>query len=210
VPEPSGTSSPAVREARVDYPGGLRARIRWTGSGGGRALDASLEAAPPDAPADGASETGGQVLEVVDHGPRVADDPDARCRAELRITVPGGGWGVRLASTIYDEPAALLWDSAALLVVRYGFEARTGALRWLHRSASPIIGLFGSPRLRHVIVQAEIETFAIEADGTVAWRIGQSDVVAAAELVGGRLVLESYRGERAILDPASGRRLESA
>lgn len=215
MPEPSGTSSPAVREARVDYPGGLRARIRWTGSGGGRALDASLEAAPPDAPADGALEAGAPVVEVVDHGARVADDPDARCRAELRITVPGGGWGVRLASTIYDEPAALLWDSEALLVVRYGFhcygfEARTGALRWLHRSASPIIGLFGSPRLGHVIVQAEIETFAIEADGSVAWRIGHSDVVAAAELVGGRLVLESYRGERAILDPASGRRLEGA
>lgn len=192
-------------EAVVDYPGGLRARIRWTGSGGRLALD----------PTAASSEEAGQgeigdIGEIVDHGRLVADDPDERCRAELRVTAPGATWGVRLASTIYDEPAALHWDSEGLLVVRYGFhcyafEARTGVLRWVHRSASPIIALFGSPRLRHVVVQAEIETFAIEADGSVAWRIGHSDVVTAADLVGGRLVLESYRGERAILDPASGR-----
>ncbi len=200
MPEPSGTGPQPVREALVDYPGGLRARIRWTGSGGGGALDEPATAGSPEGP------------ELVDHGHLVADDPEARCRAELRVVAPGGGWGVRLASTIYDEPTALYWDSEALLVVRYGFhcygfQARTGALRWLHRSASPIIACFASPRLRHVIVQAEIETFAIEADGSVAWRIGHTDVVASAELVGGRLVLESYRGERAVLDPASGRRL---
>ena len=55
------------------------------------------------------------------------------------------------------------------------------------------MALFGSPRLAHVIVQAEIETFAIEPDGTVAWRVAHSDVVTAAEMVGGRLVLTELR-----------------
>jgi len=66
--------------------------------------------------------------------------------------------------------------------------------------------LLGSSRLAHVIAQSEIETFAIESDGTVAWRIAHSDVVTAAELIGGRLVLTSYSGEVAALDPATGRR----
>lgn len=200
MPE-AAPDQPPVRESVVDYPGGLRTRIRWTGSGGGGALAAGV--------AEAATPTG---TPPVDLGGLVADDPEARCRAELAVTGPGGAWSVRLASTIYDEPTALHWDSEGLLVVRYGFhcygfEARSGALRWIHRSASPIIGLFGSPRLPHVIVQAEIETFALEPDGSVAWRIGHSDVVAAAELVGGRLVLESYGGQRAVLDPRSGRRV---
>ena len=57
-----------------------------------------------------------------DLGSLVADDPDARCRAELRIDGPGGAWTVRLASTISDEPAAVLWDWP-VLVVKYGFHA---------------------------------------------------------------------------------------
>ena len=47
-----------------------------------------------------------------------------------------------------------------------------------------------------MLVQSEIETFAIEADGTVAWRVAHSDVVTAAELVGGRLVLTGFDGQR--------------
>ena len=74
---------------------------------------------------------------------------------------------------IFDEPRAVYWDTAGLLVVAYGFhtfglEAATGESRFEHRSATPIIGLLGSSRLPHVVVQSEIETFAIEADGTVA------------------------------------------
>ena len=87
----------------------------------------------------------------------------------------------------------------------FGLDARTGALRWSHRSATPILAVFASPRLRHVVVQSEIETFAIEADGTVAWRIAHSDVVTEAGLVGGRLVLTSYSGLQNVLDPATGR-----
>ena len=110
----------------------------------------------------------------------------------------------------------MLWDSEGLLVVKYGFhaygfEARAGTLRWSHRSATPILAVLGSSRLAHVIVQAEIETFALEADGEVAWRVAHSDVVTDVELVGGRLVLTSFDGQVRALDPRrTGRRLRPA
>lgn len=187
---------PPPRDATIGYPGGLRARWRWAGSGQAAAVFAL-------------SEAGGSLTDL---GELVAPDPDARCRAELRIDGPAGAWTVRLASTISDEPAALAWDDAGLLVVKYGFHAyglvaRTGELRWSHRSATPILAVLGSPRLAHVLVQAEIETFAIDPDGEVAWRIAHSDVVAEADLVGGRLVLTSFSGQVTALDPTTGRAL---
>jgi hypothetical protein len=182
------------RDATVSYPGGLRARWRWGGSGQAAAVFAL-------------SEVGGSLLDL---GPEVAAAPDELCRAELRVDGPAGGWTVRLASTIADEPAAQLWDTAGQLVVKYGFhgyglDARSGALRWLHRSATPVLAVFGSSRLRHVLLQAELETFAIEADGTVAWRIAHSDVVIEAAMIAGRLVLTGYGGGVNALDPATGR-----
>lgn len=194
----SGPSAPGPavqpRDATVSYPGGLRARWRWGGSGQGPAVFALSEAGGP----------------LVDLGSLVSADPDALCRAELRIDGPAGSWTVRFASTIHDEPAGLLWDDHGLLVVKYGFhtygiDARTGELRWSHRSATPLLAVFGSPRLAHVIAQAEIETFALEPDGTVAWRVAHSDVVTAADLIGGRLVLTSFGGEAIAIDPATGR-----
>ncbi|MBI3745318.1 MAG: PQQ-binding-like beta-propeller repeat protein [Chloroflexi bacterium] len=184
----------APHDATVTYPGGLRARWRWGGSGQAADVFALTEA-------------GGSLIDL---GPLVAEDPDERCRAELRIDGPAGAWTVRLASTLNDEPAAVYWDSAGLLVVKYGFhayafEARSGTLAWSHRSATPILAALASPRLRHVLVQGELETFALEADGTVAWRIAHSDVVTAVELVGGQLVLTSYDGQHSVLDPATGR-----
>jgi outer membrane protein assembly factor BamB len=183
-----------AHDATLAYPGGLRARWRWGGSGGASEVFALTEA-------------GGSL---VDLGSLVAPDPDSRCRAELRIDGPAGAWTVRFASTLNDEPAAVLWDTAGQLVVKYGFhayglDARTGALRWSHRSATPILAVLASSRLRHVLVQAELETFAIEADGSIAWRVAHSDVVVSADLVGGRLVLGSYGGSQNVLDPASGR-----
>jgi hypothetical protein len=180
--------------ASVVYPGGLRARWRWAGSGQARAVFAL-------------SEAGGSLM---DHGARVSSDPDALCRAELRLEGPRGAWSARFASTVWDDPTALYWDTERLLVVKYGFhtfglDAETGEARWEHRSAAPVIALLGSARLAHVLVQSEIETFAIEADGSVAWRIAHSDVVTAAELVGGRLVLTSFEGQVVALDPGSGR-----
>jgi hypothetical protein len=182
------------RGATIAYPGGLRARWRWGGSGQAAAVFAL-------------SEAGGTLM---DHGPLAGPDPDERCRAELRMEGPGGAWTARFASTISDEPAAVLWDTNGQLVVKYGFhtyglDARSGALVWSHRSATPILAVFASSRLRHVVVQAELETFAIEADGSVAWRIAHSDVVTAAELIGGRLALTSYSGLVNTLDPATGR-----
>jgi len=183
-----------VRDLVVVYPGGLRARYRWAGSGEAADVFALTEA-------------GGSLIDL---GPRIADDPDVLCRAELRIESPAGTWTVRLASRIYDEPTSLAWDVHSLLVVKYGFhayglDARAGDLRWSHRSATPILAVMASSRLRHVLVQAELETFAIEADGSVAWRIAHSDVVTGAELVGGRLVLTSYAGQLNSLDPTTGR-----
>lgn len=153
------------------------------------------------------SEVGG---ELVDLGPEVASDPDELCRAELRLEGPAGAWTARFASTINDEPTAVLWDTAGQLVIKYGFhgyglDTRTGARRWLHRSATPLLVVFASSRLRHVILQAELETFAIEADGAIAWRIAHSDVVTEATMVGGRLVLTGYGGGVNALDPTTGR-----
>lgn len=182
------------RDATVAYPGGLRARWRWGGSGQGPAVFAL-------------SEAGGALAE---HGGIVAADYEALCRAEVRIDGPGGSWTARLASTIHDEPAGLLWDDHALFLVKYGFhtyafEARSGELRWSHRSATPLLAVLGSPRLPHVIAQAEIETFALEPDGMVAWRIAHSDVVTEVEMIGGRLVLTSFGGQVSAIDPSTGR-----
>ncbi len=182
------------RHAVAAYPGGLQVRFRWAGSAEGPAVFAL-------------SETGGQLT---DHGPLVSADFERMCRAELRAETPAGSWTARLASPLFDDPGALLWDDAGLLVVKYGFltyafEARTGELRWTHRSGTPVGTLIGSSRLPHVIVQAEIETFAVGQTGEVAWRVAHSDVVIEAELVGGRLVLTSYAGQRTSLDPQTGR-----
>ena len=86
----SGARS-APRDATIAYPGGIRARWRWSGSGQGAAVFALSEA--------------GGTLE--DLGPLVSASFEELCRAELRIDGPGGPWTARLASTIYDEPAGL-------------------------------------------------------------------------------------------------------
>ena len=182
------------RNAPITYPGGLRARWRWGGSGSGPAVFAL-------------SEAGGAL---VDLGTVAAADPEPLCRAELRLEGPRGAWTARFASLIHDEPRALHWDTAGCWSsptgsTPTGSRSRRATLRWDHRSATPLIALLGSPRLAHVIVQAELETFAIEPDGTVAWRVAHSDVVTAAELLGGRLVLTSFDGQVRALDPATGR-----
>jgi hypothetical protein len=153
------------------------------------------------------TEAGGPLT---DHGALAGSGFEDLCRAELRIDGPAGPWTVRLASLIYDEPAAVAWDDHGLLVVKYGFltygfDGRSGELRWSHRSASPLLAVLASSRLAHVLAQSEIETFALEPDGTVAWRVAHSDVVTAADLVGGRLVLTSFSGQVSALDPATGR-----
>jgi hypothetical protein len=188
---------PEARRSAVQYPGGLSARYRWTGSGQIAALTAI-------------SEGGG---ELVDHGPLVSPTPDRLCRAELRVEGPTATWTGRFASPIHDVPAGLVWDTTGLLVVKYGFEvygleARTGALRWHHASRTPVVTVLGSSRLGHVIVQSEIETFALGPDGAVIWRAAHSDVIAEVELIGGRLILTTYGGLLITLDPVTGRQLD--
>lgn len=186
----------AIDRRQVQYPGGLAARYRWTGSGGGPELFALGE--------------GGGAL--TDHGPLVDPEPDRLCRAELRIEGPLGAWTARFASLIYDVPSGFLWDTPGLLVVKYGFAAyalvgRTGDLQWHHLSRTPLVAVLGSSRLAHLIVQSEVETFALRTDGDVAWRIAHSDVVAESELIGGRLVLTSVTGAVQALDAQTGRSL---
>lgn len=188
---------PEPKRSQVQYPGGLSARYRWTGTGGGPALAAM-------------SEVGG---ELIDLGEVVSPTPDRMCRAELRVEAPVGTWTVRFASPIHDDPAGLLWDTEGLLVVKYGFEvyaleSRTGAMRWHHTSRTPVVAVLGSSRLTHVIVQTEIETVAVDAQGEPVWRAAHSDVVAEVDLVGGRLVLTSYAGLLQTLDPQTGRQLD--
>ena len=182
-----------VRRATVQYPGGLAARYRWAGSG---STDEVF----------GLSESGGTLH---DHVALAGGDPRRMCRAELRIEGPLGEWTARFASPVFDDPAAVLWDTQATLVIKYGFRvyalaSRSGELRWSHLSGTPVVAVLGSSRLEHVLVQSEVETLAIAADGKVRWRVAHSDVVAVAELLGGTLTLTSYGGAVAALDPVSG------
>lgn len=153
------------------------------------------------------TEAGG---ELTDYGTLVSQDPDRLCRAEVRVETPAGPWTARLASTIFDDPVAAFWDEPGLLVVAYGFTtygfaARTGELVWSHRAATPLVTILLSSRLPHVLVQTELETFAIRADGDVAWRVAHSDVVVNAQLIGGRLTLGSFGGQTSSLDALTGR-----
>jgi outer membrane protein assembly factor BamB len=183
----------APRRATIQYPGGLSARYRWTGSAEG------VEGFGP-------TEAGGSLR---DHGTLVSPKPDRLCRAELRVEGPLGAWTARFASAIFDEPRGVYWDAPGLLVIGYGFAAyglngRTGDLAWSHKSGTPLVAVLASSRLDHVIVQSEVETVAVDAAGEPVWRVAHSDVVAEAELIGGSLVLTSYGGARQALDPRTG------
>ncbi len=185
-----------VKRATIQYPGGLAARYRWGGSASGEEVF-------------GLSESGGALT---DHVKLAGGDPVRMCRAELRIEGPLGEWTARFASPIFDDPTGLLWDTEALLLVKYGFlvyalASRSGQLRWSHLSGTPVIAVLGSPRLDHVIVQSEVETLAIAADGETRWRVAHSDVISGAEMMGGTLTLSSYGGDVVAFDPASGRSL---
>jgi outer membrane protein assembly factor BamB len=185
---------PEPRHAVVQFPGAIRVSLRWAGS------------AQPDA-VFALSEVGG---ELTDYGDLVSDEPNQLCRAEVRVETPAGAWTARLASTIFDDPVGAFWDEHGLLVIAYGFTtyafaARTGELRWSHRAKTPLVALLLSSRLPHILVQTELETFAIRPDGEVAWRVAHSDVVVEAQLVGGRLGLASFGGQTSSLDPLTGR-----
>lgn len=187
------TGNPGVERLAVQYPGGLAARYRWGGTGSA-------------AEVFGTSEAHGQLI---DHGSLVDQQPDRLCRAELRVEGPAGAWTARFASPVYDEPQGVLWDSAGLLLLKYGFVlyalvARTGELAWKFRSGTPAVAILASARLDHVLMQTEIETIALRADGSVTWRAAHSDVITDAQLTAGRLDLTTYTGQHVYLDARSG------
>ena len=196
TPDPRPTSRPGrePRNATITYPGGLRARWRWGGSGSAPEVFAL-------------SEAGG---ELIDLGPRVAADP-TRCAAPSCVSRdragPGRPGSPRSSTTSRGRSTgtAPACSSSPTGSTPTASRRRPATARWEHRSATPILALLGSPRLAHVMVQAEIETFAIEPDGSVAWRVAHSEVVTAAELIGGRLVLTGFGGQVTSLDPATGR-----
>lgn len=188
------TSTADVQRVQVQYPGGLAARYRWSGSGRAAEVFAVSEA----------------VERLVDLGFLVAAEPDRLCRAELHIEGPLGAWTVRFASIVFDEPQGVLWDTAGLLLVKYGFHLyalgnRTGELAWSRASGTPIVAVVASPRLDNAVLQSEIETIALRPDGEVAWRAAHADVIVGAELVAGRLILTSYGGQHVVIDARTGR-----
>lgn len=185
-----------VQRRTVAYPGGLTARFRWAGSGQRDEVAALSE---------------GQGS-LADHGLLAGPHPERLCAAEVRIEGPIGEWTARLASPVFDTPEAVLWDTEALLVVKYGFLAyalasRSGELRWTYQAGTPLVTVLASTRLAHVLLQSEVETVAIDATGGVRWRVAHSDVVAGAELVAGSLAVTSYGGAVSLLDPGDGRTL---
>ena len=186
-------AQPEVGRLAVQYPGGLAARFRWGGSG-------RLESVFGISEATGA---------LADYGTLVDVAPDRLCRAELRVESPTGSWTARFASVIFDEPQGVLWDTHALLLVKYGFvlyalHARTGELAWSHATGTPSVAVLASARLDHVILQTELETHALGADGEVVWRAAHSDVITAAQIVAGKLDLTTYGGGHLYLDARTG------
>ena len=182
-----------VRRLSVQYPGGLAARYRWGGTGSAQDVFSISEG-------DGA---------LHDLGSLAGAALDSMCRAELRVEGPVGRWTLRLASPIYDEPEAVFLDTHGLLVVRYGFRvyalsARTGDLAWSQASGTPSVAILASSRLDHVVLQTEVETLALRADGSIAWRAAHSDVVVEARLIADRLDLTTYSGEHLYLDARTG------
>jgi hypothetical protein len=185
-----------VQRHTVAYPGGLTVRFRWAGSGRRDEVAALSEAQGT----------------LTDHGALAGPNPERLCVAELRVEGPTGDWTARLSSPVFDTPEAVLWDTEALLVVKYGFLAyalatRGGDLRWTYQAGTPLVAVLASTRLAHVLVQSEVETVAIGSDGQVRWRVAHGDVVAGAELVAGSLAVTSYGGTVALLDPGDGRAL---
>ena len=145
----------------ITYPGGLRARWRWGGSGSGPAVFAL-------------SEAGGAL---VDLGTVVAADPEPLCRAELRLEGPRGAWTARFASLIHDEPRALHWDTAGLLVVAYGFHTYGLDVDVGRAALGPSVGdaahraaRVAAARARHRPVRARDVRDRARRDGRLAGR----------------------------------------
>jgi outer membrane protein assembly factor BamB len=182
-----------VGRLSVQYPGGLAARYRWAGSGRADEVFAISES------------TG----TLTDYGALGGEQYENLCRAELRVEGPGGSWTARLGSVVFDEPQGVLWDTHGLLLVKYGFrlyalKSRSGELAWSYATGTPTLAVLASSRLDHVVLQTELETFALRADGAVAWRAAHNDVITDAQLIAGQLDLTTYSGQHLVLDARTG------
>jgi hypothetical protein len=189
-----GSTRPgAIQRSSIQYPGGLAARYRWSGTAGA-------------ADVFGISEADGKLIDL---GRLGGGEADRLCRAELRVEGPAGAWTARFASAVFDDPEGVLWDGPGLLLIKYGFRlyalaARTGDLDWSYGAGTPLVAILASSRLDHVLLQSEIDTVALRADGTVAWRAVHDDVITTAQLVAGRLDLTTYAGAHVYLDARTG------
>jgi hypothetical protein len=186
---------PEVERLAVQYPGGIAARYRWSAAGGADAVF-------------GISEVTGTLTDLAALAGATID-PGMACRAEVRVESPTGSWTARLASVVFDEPAGVYWDTHGLLLIKYGFVlyafvARSGELAWTRTTGTPQVSILASARLDHVLLQTELETFALRSDGEVAWRAAHSDVITAAQVVAGRLDLTTYGGQHLYLDARTG------
>ena len=189
------TVEPQVGRLSVQYPGGLAARFRWGGTGSAEHVY-------------GTSEASGTLADHSALATATVDQASV-CRAEVRVEGPQGSWSARLASIIFDEPQGVFWDTPALLLIKYGFvlyafRARSGELAWTRTTGTPQISVLASARLDHVVLQTELETYALRADGEVAWRAAHSDVITAAQIIAGRLDLTTYGGQHLYLDARTG------
>ena len=86
----------------------------------------------------------------------------------------------------------------------FALNGRTGELGWSYVSGTPTLAILASSRIDHVLLQTELETIALDANGEVVWRAAHSDVITNAELIAGRLDLTTYGGAHLYLDAKSG------
>lgn len=185
-----------IGRQQIQYPGGIAARFRWGGSG--RAAEVF-----------GISESSGALTDFASMVRANVEDQQTLCRAELRAESPTGAWTARFASEVFDTPQGVLWDTAGLLLIKYGFRLyalrpRSGELAWSYVSGTPTLAVLASTRIDHVVLQTELETIALRESGDVAWRAAHSDVITDAQLVAGRLDLTTYTGQRVYLDARTG------
>ena len=107
----------------------------------------------------------------------------------------------------------ILLSIAALLIqgLHLGIEFKGGSSYTVNKSGITVeearTAVEGAGITGEIIVQSEVETWAIRADGEVKWRLAHTDVVGAAELLGGQLILTSIAGATQSIDPATGRAL---
>ena len=183
------------RHTVIAFPGGLRASLRWAGSGRAAEVFALTEAGGP----------------LVDLGELAGPDPDERCRAEIRRR--DAGRAVDGPARLDDQrraggPAVGLRGPARhqvrvprLRVRRADRRAGAGATGARRRCSSSS----ARPGCRTSSPRPRSRPSRSRRDGEVAWRVAHSDVVTEAELVGGRLVLTSFDGQVRAIDPLTGR-----